>query len=356
MACQKLAPKLKPPPGFIPPVFNHNNIRPNLNNPVKLTPTDNFKGDLNGLIFEPISANLVPSVVHPNNFAVSSSHKPQNNPFLPISEPICVAQSSPPKLPPRPIISRKVMLPVSSNHDYSNLQRYKVRFEPDQTLVEKVEPAQRQLAPKRSNPSLPNISVLATLREEIDESDDQGSSVYPPKQASNPFSPYYTPKVSAPLVLEGTNPFRKPKNPLQLGEDFFASLFDTPLKLGATNASSKSATLVQSTPKREPNPIVSTNKTNLVFTATPIPKSQASTNNNTPGSLSASAFGGPPTWGATPPSKPLMQPKQQMVKQQATRPQSTPITSNQNAADKYAALKDLDEIFKSTVALTDSKY
>ncbi|XP_059082260.1 arf-GAP domain and FG repeat-containing protein 1-like isoform X2 [Tigriopus californicus] len=88
--------------------------------------------------------------------------------------------------------------------------------------------------------------------------------------------------------------------------------------------------------------------------ATPIPKPQASTSHNTPGSVSSSAFGAAPAWGATPPLRPLMQPKQQMVKQQATRPQSTPITNNQTAADKYAALKDLDEIFKSTVTLTDS--
>ncbi|TRY67367.1 hypothetical protein TCAL_05509 [Tigriopus californicus] len=268
-----------------------------------------------------------------------------------------VSQAHPPKLPPRPIISRKTIKaipPISSTHDGTNLQRYRVRFEPDQTLVEKAGPVQRKLAPKKTNPSLPNISVLAALREDIEDSESEDAPYSPPTQSLNPFSPNYNCKFVDPLVLAGTNPFRKPKNPYQLGEDFFASLFDTTVKMCVTEVPSTSATVTRIPVKCEPNPIVPTNKTNLVFTATPIPKPQASTSHNTPGSVSSSAFGAAPAWGATPPLRPLMQPKQQMVKQQATRPQSTPITNNQTAADKYAALKDLDEIFKSTVTLTDT--
>eukprot|EP00095_Tigriopus_kingsejongensis_P003700 maker-scaffold382_size189932-snap-gene-0.23 protein:Tk03700 transcript:maker-scaffold382_size189932-snap-gene-0.23-mRNA-1 annotation:"drongo protein isoform 2" len=63
--------------------------------------------------------------------------------------------------------------------------------------------------------------------------------------------------------------------------------------------------------------------------------------------------GGGSSWNNTPPFKPSPA-NPSAKKHQVTRPQSTPITNQSSAADKYAALKDLDDIFRCSVTINDS--
>ena len=118
-----------------------------------------------------------------------------------------------------------------------------------------------------------------------------------PNLARNATNPFYINETKS--VNSNTNPFVSQKSPFKLGEDFFASLF--------TN-------------------------TNPIATEKPL--------RAVPMGVSA----------APPSSQPLAATK---AGQGPVKAPTAPLTTQQ---DKYAALKDLDDIFKSTVTIQDGEF
>lgn len=248
-----------------------------------------------------------------------------------------------------------------------------------------------KLAPKRQNPSLPNLSKLASMR----DSDDEGEGENPIRMKPilkknkfsvstnrlNPFSPLYDPGKVDPAPKTDTNPFRnKSKTPLVLGEEFFASLFTqrvtTPpalKKVTFTSTDSKSGQTNQTSSVQDMNR-ASSNSNNDDNKPRRSVAVSASSSSNT-------ARTNPPLTGPSPftPSWPTPSPAQPVgVSVSASVPvpaqtglsplkPGTPSGMSQSKSgavaappkkpeeDKYAALKNLDDLFKSSATIQDSK-
>ena len=225
-----LANKIPPPPGFKPPVFNHNNTV------VILSPV-------------PVAPSVI-SVLNPT----PASSKPAPNY----------------KLSQSPLTTKSIL-----RNGNAKQVTNRVSFDFDDFPKPK-------LPPKKSNPSMPNLSTKNPFFM-FDDNDD-----------SNDTSTVAT---------------------VKLGEDFFNSLFTTNAHFTDPWSASKS--------------------------------SSASKNN----------FG-----TAAPPAASVLTPMGGSVNATittASKKSANQIGSEkkmmQSAEDKYAALKDLDEIFKSTVVMSDGK-
>lgn len=203
--------------------------------------------------------------------------------------------------------------PVSVRRKFENenVQKVKVRFADEESVktIERTDwPSERKLAPKRSNPSMPDMSSLRKFAEEKTETETISMNCL------NPFSPNYCPRIAQKKTSH--NPFVPSNNPQsisRLGEDFFSSLFANKTTNSALSSNTRCAT----------NP------------TEPLPTSNSA--QFPPVSSSHPVQPIPNPSGILPVSKP--------GKSVAENIPPKPKAPEQ---DKYAALKDLDDLFKST--------
>ncbi len=209
----------------------------------------------------------------------------------------------PPEIPYKTPILRRPVTPESGPHgqadEYTNCVKAEqkrpktVTFDPQPKLSYPAFEVEipKQLAPKKLNPSLPNLSQLRT---QVDE-DNSGMSM----NCLNPFSPNYCPSL---LKKNQNIPENDKSRMFKLGEEFFVSLFDK------SNECNNRLTCASNTETLHP------------------PSSGVSL------TTSSQPMGILPTAG-----------KQQKSQEK----------SHKAPEDRYAALKDLDEIFRSSMAIKD---
>ena len=327
---------------------------------------------------------------------VSNPNSSRFAPSLPKHE--SLDSDTPPKIPPKPpIIRKKLALVVQKDklkNDYANCQKLRVTFENDLPTIEREKPViipGKKLAPKFENPSLPNLSKLAALSKSDSSSNEEGSSLAIDSSSLNPFSPNFRPenlsiaggtirprvnsKVFdfAPKTLKrlspdyDTNPFRQNVNSLsssksafRLGEDFFTSLFSDSKPVAAPKGILK---LPAISPSKDTDKDIVTNPSashasgsNNVFSPTnPI-------NLTNPNPTDSSSEPIPPRHHQHP-SASLQPAKTGVVVHSgvalgAGMPPSSGQQGNKvmSQSDKYAALKDLDEIFKTSAVIQDSEF
>ena len=224
----------------------------------------------------------------------------------------------PPKIPPKPpFIRRKLALSFSSKkNDYANcVSQSRYRSAEVAPVVERS--LKPKLAPKHVNPSLPNLRKLF--------SDDIATPS--PSPSTNPFSPEYC--FSPPRHFDAPSAYR-------LGEEFFASLFpsdDIKVESEIEVKSKKAVTFsdkVASEKEDEPGPNIGIALTRLPTLTTNM-------------SLTDPIPTRPPAGTASSSTVPL------------TGGQQTSAKKNQEAQDKYAALKDLDDIFRTSVVVQEGE-
>ena len=242
--------KLPPPPGFIPPT---------------LPPRVSLNTSSSTTVVPSIKVSQPPPVITPTKLPPTISVL---NP-----QPAMTKPSANYKLTPSP--TRSIL-----RQNLTKKSNFRVSFD-----LELTDPQHNRLAPKLSNPSMPDLSKLIKEAEALEE---EAESI-----VKNPF---LDPAFKIP-----------PNETVKLGETFFTNLF-----LLNTNDHTTTFTDPWSATKKVPN----------------TPK--------TPASAPASSVG-------------VMTP--------ASNSASKGLEQGQRSIqeDKYSALKELDDVFKSTVVLSDGK-
>ena len=274
--------QIPPPPGYNPNLAN----LPTPLSPIKANSKadkskSKYYGDLES-IFSPVKRDTNKSFSALVNPSIGTQFKKfplQSN----RNETVAVKKEDNPPIS----ILRKSFAPSSRAAEY----RVSFDHESNDSVVERSIP---KLAPKQSNPSLPDLSFL---------------SKPPRKSCNNPFSPEFCSNVTKEKDMSNVKAYR-------LGEMFFNSLFPSNVKSETNHCNSKRAIAVPAKPKN-----------NSLSSAAP----------ETPGEISRTGKS-----GLLPAHKPLSD----------TNSGGKPVEPK---TDRYAALKDLDEIFKSSVAIQDSK-
>ena len=265
--------------------------------------------------------------------------------------------AGPPRVPPKPPIIRKKLIRVARGTEEKQVahlgRRVRVTFQDDLPTVERVETLESgtKLAPKPQNPSLPNLDKLRLLAES-DSDDDQGSM--PSRQSLNPFRRHYSSsedetnggysydrKVANTFSVNsgGERDSHTKKSPFRLGEEFFASLFAERMHQlqvpTFTNANDLRANKRLTRPNSPSLPPPSADPVAAQWPQQEAPKPPADL-------LAAAKSGGAPPPAAAAAAAPAVAPKAAAASGSGQKPQ-----------DRYAALKDLDEIFKSSVAVNE---
>ena len=224
----------------------------------------------------------------------------------------------PPKIPPKPpFIRRKLALSFSSKkNDYANCVGQS-RHRGGEVAPDVERSLKPKLAPKHMNPSLPNLRKLFS---------DDFPTPYP---STNPFSPEY---CSSPLNFDAPLAYR-------LGEEFFNSLFypgerrfDNLKDKNEIELKSKKAVRVSFTLPPEGKDEKTSQNNDIALTRLPSLTTNMSLTDPLPSRPPASSTAVPNTSG-----------------------QKTSAKKNQEAQDKYAALKDLDDIFRTSVVVQEGK-
>ena len=255
-----------------------------------------------------------------------------------------------------------------------------------------------KLAPKRLNPSLPNLSKLSSLRDSSDDEDDEGEAEIRIKpilkknkfsvstNRLNPFSPMYDPgaidAASNPKPKTDTNPFRnRTKTPLVLGEEFFASLCSevatkSPHKKAVTFTSTKTEPQTNRNMTNSQPTSIGNNRSSVAVSAAAASSSSNQSPRTNPPIPGPSPF--TPSWpaAATPSQQPVgvspsgptvvgqpktgLSPLKPGVPSAAaaggvSQSRSVSAPPKKPEEDKYAALKNLDDLFKSSATIQDSK-
>ena len=227
----------------------------------------------------------------------------------------------PPKIPPKPPFIRRKQLSLSSKkNDYANCVCQSGDIGARAPVVERA--LKPKLAAKHMNPSLPNLGKLCT--------DD-------PPSSTNPFRPDYCSSSSNPFAQSSN------KSAYRLGEEFFASLFPSEVRKFEKPTNKQDAKEIECNKtvrfssdklsfdcKREPRPINHTHLTRLptlttnMSLADPIPSQPPA---------GAASSGAAPAAGGQPAS----------------------TKKDREEMDKYAALKNLDDIFRTSVAVQEGE-
>lgn len=314
-------PKLRPPPGYVPSLF----LTP-------ASPTQTFLtvNPVHGSTpSRPQSSPIAPRIMRPRSHYSKLSgvlDVPAHSGVQDLIEKRPIPPEIPPKIPPKPpFIRRKLALSFSSKkNDYANcVSQNRCSSGEVGPLVERS--LKPKLAPKHMNPSLPNLRKLYT---------DENATPSPPP-TTNPFSTEY--------CSTSQNHFAA-NSAYRLGEEFFASLFpsnDRNLhgKREMEVKSKKAVTFsnkVVTENEVEPgpnNPIVLTRLPTLTVTT------NTSLTDPIPSRPPVGAPAGTASSSVVPP----------------TGGQQTSAKKSQEAQDKYAALKNLDDIFRTSVSVQEGK-
>ena len=295
---------LRPPPGYVPSLFL-----------IPSSPTQKV------FSFNPIRGT---NPARPQSLVQRTSRSPKlSSDFDVPTHPPAVPPEIPPKIPPKPpFIRRKLALSFpSKKNDYANC--VSVSRCRDGEIAPVVERSLKpKLAPKHMNPSLPNLRKLCP--DEV-----VGTS---PSPSTNPFFPEFCP--SSPIHFDEPSAYR-------LGEEFFASLFTSDdrksLQENGKNEIEvkfrKSVTFLDNLPSGTENRPGPNNRNALTRLPT------LTTNM----SLTDPIPSRPPAGIASSSTASLSGGQQPLAKK------------NQEAQDKYAALKDLDDIFRTSVVVQEGE-
>ena len=317
-------PKLRPPPGYVPSLF----LTPA--SPTQKVPAVNpVRGTTPA---RPQSSPSAPRIMHHSShyskmscvFDIPAHSRVQD--MLDRERPL--PPDIPPKIPPKPpFIRRKLALSFySKKNDYANcVSQSRYRSGEEAPVVERS--LKPKLAPKHMNPSLPNLRKLCP-----DESDSRPS----PTLSANPFAREYC--SSSPSHFSATSAYR-------LGEEFFASLFPSDDRqvenlYGKNEIEVKSKKAVTFSDKVALENEVKPGPNNrIALTRLPTLTTNMSLTDPIPSRPPAGAPAGTASSNAVP----------------LAGGQQTSAKKNQEAQDKYAALKNLDDIFRTSVSVQEGK-
>jgi hypothetical protein len=310
------APKLAPPPGFTPPLFLATQSLTSATLPVLTTAVA-------PVFYTSTFQPMIPTIRYEPPLSDGFSNLP-TQPSPPI----------PPQIPPKPpFIRRKLVLSVQAaaagkKNDYANCVCQN-RFSSTEGAPVVERALKPKLAPKHANPSMPNLSTFLTSSE---------------SSSRNPFSPDFRTKSSNPFLFSSDNNASTAKTPYRLGEEFFASLF----LLKTQVLKKKSVKFAADHSDRRRQQQTSDNVVCQSSGVFPLPTI------NTLTRMSATNY---PISDPTPTRPSAAVAAAATPTGSQASPVAVQVSSNrrQSAQDRYAALKDLDDIFRTSVAVQEGE-